>query len=106
MDELVPVLARFHREVVLPDLERVVGASESRIQNEVNAGFDAQFHRLERLETEYQMLVAAARRVEERLERMEYRLERAALREELVELKSRVGTLQDQMKALEQRLAE
>lgn len=46
-------LARFHREVILPDLERVVGekvdASERRLRDEMQTGFDALATRLDRL---------------------------------------------------------
>jgi hypothetical protein len=106
VDDLVPVLARFHREVVLPDLERVAAASEARLRDEVNAGFDAQFQRLDRLETEYQMLVASTRRLEDRFDRVEQQWERTALRSELSDLRARVDTLQGEVKALEDRLAE
>ena len=52
-EELSAVLARFHREVVLPDIERVVHrAVESHVlplREEMLANFDAVFKRLERL---------------------------------------------------------
>ena len=46
-------LAKFHREIVLPDIERVVGAAERRLRDEMHGLFDAIAHRLDRLETEY-----------------------------------------------------
>ena len=60
-EDLIPILTRFHREVVLPDIQRVVG--ELRLEmNERFAGLDAHFaaiyKRFEALETEYQRLNA------------------------------------------------
>ena len=55
-DDLLTVLTRFHREVVVPDVERIVErVVEARIvpfQREMLAGFDAAFQRLDRLESE------------------------------------------------------
>lgn len=109
-EDLVPVLAKFHREVLLPDVKRVVAeaveASERRLRDEMQTGFDALAQRLDRLETEYQMLVTGLKRVEERLDRVEQRLDKMALRSELLELKARVDALHGQVQDLEARLAE
>ena len=43
--DLFPTLMRFHREIVLPDIERVVGALEHRM----NARFDEMNGRFDRL---------------------------------------------------------
>lgn len=44
-EDLVPVLARFHRDVLLPDVKRVVAevvdASERRLRDEMQSGFDS-----------------------------------------------------------------
>jgi hypothetical protein len=61
------VLAQFHRDVILPDVERVVGALELRMDarfSAVDGHFDAIYHRFDRLETEYQTLVAGLRQVD------------------------------------------
>jgi predicted nucleic acid-binding Zn-ribbon protein len=109
-EDLVPVLAKFHREVVLPDIKRVVqeavSESERRLRDEMLLLFDAQAQRLDRLETEYHMIVAGLKRVDERLDRIEQRLDKTALRSELFELKGRVDNLQEQIRALEARLDE
>jgi len=63
-DDLIPILARFHREVVLPDIQRIVGEAVGGLEGRMNAHFDAIYQRFDRLETEYQMLVAGLRRVE------------------------------------------
>lgn len=106
MDDLVQVLTRFHRDIVVPDIERIIGASEQRLRNEMQTLFDALAQRMDRLETEYHMLVVGLKRVEERLDRMEQRLDRMALRSELLELKARVEGLQEEVRTLEARLDE
>jgi predicted nucleic acid-binding Zn-ribbon protein len=98
-------LTQLHREVLLPDMQRLVAESEQRIQLRLDAHLDAIYQRFDRLETEYQMLVAGLKRVEERLDRMEQKLDKAALRTELLELKARVDGLQEQIRALEERLS-
>jgi hypothetical protein len=50
-DDLLPILTRFHREIVVPDIERIVGASEQRLRDEMRSLFDAQAQRLDRLES-------------------------------------------------------
>lgn len=108
MEDLVQVLTRFHREVVVPDIKEIVGTSvaglERRLRDEMQAGFDALAQRLEKLETEYHMLVVGLKRVEERLDRVEQRLDKMALRSELLELKAKVDVLQTQVRAIETRL--
>lgn len=121
-DELLSVLTRFHREVVVPDIERIVDsrldARLSPFRHEVLANFDAVFQRLDRLESEYQSLRAAVGRVEERMtsleERMtglegrmtamEQQIEKLALRAELLELKDRVLSLEQRIAELESQL--
>jgi predicted nuclease with TOPRIM domain len=88
-EDLLPLLTRFHREVVLPDITRIVGdaveGSEQRLRNEMNAHFDAIYQRFDRLETEYHILVAGLKRVEERLDRVEGRLDRVEARLDAIE---------------------
>jgi predicted nucleic acid-binding Zn-ribbon protein len=121
-DDLIPILTRFHREVVAPDIERIVGnaaeGAERRLRDEMQTGFGALSRRLEKLEIEFPMLVSGIKRVEERLEALEDRmgsvdrrldgidkkLEKMALKSELLELKARVEGLQQQVRALEERL--
>ena len=105
-------LTQFHREVLLPDMQRLISESEQRIQLRMDAQFDAVYQRFEKLETEYHMLVAGLKRVEERLDRVEsrlsaveQRLEKVALRSEFEALKARVDSLQAQLRALEERLS-
>ena len=70
-NDLIPLLAKFHREVLLPDIDRVVGQRIGELRQEMNARFrevdghfDAIYKRFDRLETEYQMLLAGLKRVE------------------------------------------
>jgi chromosome segregation ATPase len=92
------VLAQFHRDVILPDVERVVGALESRINarfDDVSGHFAAVYRRFDRLETEYHMLVAGLRRVEDRL---------GAVEQRVASLDERVGRLEDGVRRVEERL--
>ena len=118
-DDLIPILTRFHREVVLPDIRRIVGEVVGDFEGRMNAHFDAIYQRFEKLETEYHMLVAGLKRVEERLDRVEGRLDRVEeglerveqrlakqdLQAELAALKARVDGLQGQIRILEERLS-
>jgi chromosome segregation ATPase len=98
-------LIRFHREVLLPDVERIIGGAiegvETRLRDEMQTGFDTLAQRLDRLETEYQMLVAGLRRVEERLDSIEKRM---ALRTEVQELRAKVASLEARIAQLESEL--
>ena len=57
MEDLIPVLTRFHRDILLPDIERIVGASEQRLRNEMHTLFDSLSCQIEELRTEYHMPV-------------------------------------------------
>ena len=65
-DPSIPLsmLTQFHREIVVPDIERIVGASERRLRDEMYALHDASLVRFERLETEYSSIKAGLGRVE------------------------------------------
>ena len=52
------VLARFHREVLLPDVERIVGNAVDGLRDEIHALHDSLRVKFERLETEYQAIKA------------------------------------------------
>ena len=107
-DDLLSVLTRFHRDVVLPDLERVVDERlEGIIQplrDEMLSNFDAVFERLDRLESEYQVLRAAVDRLGERVERIETKIDKIALRTEVDELREKVLTLEQRLAELEANL--
>ena len=90
---------------MLPDIQRIVSAAVTQSGQRLNAHFDQLYKRLDRLETEYHMLVAGLKPVEERLEGLEKCMDKMALKSELLELKARVDALQAQMQALEERLS-
>ncbi|PYQ18938.1 MAG: hypothetical protein DMF79_13725 [Acidobacteria bacterium] len=48
-DNLAEVLARFHRDVLLPDVQRVVQHEVRELRDEMHGLFDAQAKRLDRL---------------------------------------------------------
>ena len=79
-------------------------ASVEQSQRDEQVGKIAVHQRFDGLETEYHMIVAGLKRIEERLERVEARLDKMALRSELLELKTRVDDLQEQVRTLEARL--
>src|SRR5512135_534573 len=103
-DDLIPILTRFHREIVLPDIERVVGNAVGDLERRLNVHFDEIYRRLDRLEGEYHLIVAGLKRVEERLDRVEQRLEKTALKSELLALQARVDGLQDEIRRLQERV--
>jgi hypothetical protein len=53
LDDLLPILTRFHREIVLPDIQRIVGDAVGALEGRMNAHFDEIYKRFDRLETEY-----------------------------------------------------
>lgn len=75
-DELYNVLMRFHREVVLPDIERTVDSRLTPFREEMLANFDALLKRLERPESEYAALRAAVQRVEARMTSIDEKLDK------------------------------
>ena len=64
MEDLVQVLTKFHREVLLPDVERIVGESEQRLRNEMHTLFDALSREFQDLKTESHLIVAGMKRIE------------------------------------------
>ena len=104
-DELWNTLMRFHREVALPDIRAEIAVplreEMAAFRRETNGHFDAIYKRLDRLESEYQALNAAVRRIEERLAAVEQQLDRMALRSELLELKAQVADLEERIAQLE-----
>jgi len=63
----VAALAKFHREVVIPDVQRIVAASEKNLRNEMHGMEDAILTRLGNLETEYVAIKIGLKRVEDKL---------------------------------------
>jgi chromosome segregation ATPase len=74
------------------------------LRDEMSGRFDAIEKRLDRLETEYHMIVAALNRIEERLDADD--TDRARLKSEVGQLRSRVGVLEMRIQELEARLGD
>ena len=103
-EDLLTVLTRFHREVVIPDMERLIDDRFTPLRDEMLSGFDAVYKRLDRLESEYQSLRAAVQRLEDGLTVVGQKIDKMALRSELVELKSRVALLEQKIAEIEANL--
>lgn len=57
-DDLIPILTRFHREILLPDVKRVVEASEQRLRDEMQTGLDSVARELAGLQEQVRTLEA------------------------------------------------
>ncbi len=60
------MLMRFHREIVIPDIERIVDGRVDALRRETLSHFDAVYKLFDRLESQHYALSAAVRRLEER----------------------------------------
>ncbi len=130
-DDLLQVLTRFHREVVMPDVERAVGEQVGRLRdemlphfdaidqrfddlekrfdstrNDMLSHFDSVYVRFDQLKTEYYAIVEGLRRLENRMDALEKRM--AALespeRDDLEQLKAQVLALHDRLAIVEAQL--
>ena len=63
-DVLASVLADFHRDVVRPDIQHIVAEEVGTLSREMLTHFDGLYHRLDRLESEYEAIKAGLDRVE------------------------------------------
>ena len=72
------VLAQFHRDVILPDLQRAIGdqvsGADQHLTTQIERLWDALLGTREKLEIEYLLIKSGIARLEERLERMDQRL--------------------------------
>jgi len=64
---LASALDQFHRNVVQPDIYRIVGESERRLRDQIQTFHDATLTRFDRLETEYAAIKIALKRIEDHL---------------------------------------
>ncbi|MCG6923971.1 MAG: hypothetical protein LJF30_01410 [Acidobacteria bacterium] len=102
-DPILDALRKLEENLV----ERLTAEMDRRfdaVGTEMNGRFDALEVRLERLETEYQMIVSALKRIEERLE--DESADRARLKADLSRLRSKVSDLDDRIREIETRLAD
>ena len=96
------VLAQFHRDVLTPEIERIVQASERRLRDEMHTLHDATLVRFERLEAENAAIKLGLVRVEERLDRVEQRLD--SLETNHRQLAASLRLLDERLTRVEQRL--
>jgi len=103
------VLAQFHRQVILPDIQRIVGdaveGSERRLRDEMHSLHDAVLKRLHHLDIEYAMIKAGLQRIEERLGNLEERAERVEgrldhLQALALELRTRLGRVEERLEEM------
>src|SRR5688500_7006578 len=85
------VLAQFHRQVILPDIERVVNNAVGQLRLEMDGHFDDVYARLDRLEVEYQAIKEGLRRLEARHDHLET---------QVLELRTRLGRVEERLEEL------
>ena len=83
-------------------LEEKIDSKFGELSLEMNARFDAQEVRFERLETEYHMIVAGLRRIEETL--AEQKGEQSRMRDQIASLRTRLAEVETRLRELEARL--
>jgi predicted nucleic acid-binding Zn-ribbon protein len=100
------VLAQFHRQVILPDIERIVSSAvdgaEGRLRDEMHTLHDFVLKRLDRLEVEYEAIKAGLGRIEARVDGLEAKV--AALDARVARIEAQVLDLQAQVLELRTRL--
>lgn len=115
-DPTIPlsVLAKFHREVIVPDIQRIVGdavsGSEGRLRNEMQGFHDSIVKSLGDLETESVAIKLGLMRLEERIElvevvlgKVEERLGNVELR--LTKVEDRLDSVEKDLRRLDERLS-
>ena len=109
------VLAQFHRQVILPDIERIVAAtveaSEQRLRDEMGVLQDFVLKRLDRLEGEYEAIKAGLVRIEARLDGLEAKVagveaKVAGIEAHILDLQAQVLELRTRLGRVEERLEE
>jgi hypothetical protein len=72
------LLAQFHREVIVPDLQRIVAdevtAADRHLTAQIERLWDGLLGTREKLEIEYLLIKGGIARLEERLDRLDQRL--------------------------------
>jgi predicted nucleic acid-binding Zn-ribbon protein len=105
---IVDVLTRYHRDVMLPDVQRIVddaiNTSVGSLRNDMYSHFDAIYVRFDRLESEYYALRSWMSRLDERLVRVESELQSLNVRVGGVE--SELQGVKSGLRALEMRVAD
>ena len=53
MEDFVQILTRFHRDIFLPDFERIVDGAERRLRDEMHSIFDGLAQQIDEIKIEY-----------------------------------------------------
>lgn len=101
-NDRLQVLAQFHREVILPDVQRIVDEAVGTLRNDMYSHFDAIYVRFDRLESEYYALKSWMSRLDERLTRIETEMGR--VESELQSLNGRMGRVETELQAVKSNL--
>src|SRR5688500_638780 len=100
---LAQALVEFHRDVIAPDMQRIVRDSESRLRNEMQTFHDEILHRLVKLESEYHLLTVGLARVENRLDTLEAQYR--DLLASVLRLEERLSRVEERLSRVEERLS-
>lgn len=102
IDNLAGALVRL--SVRVDEVDSRLNGSIAELRLDMNGKFDAVLGWLERLQTEYHMLVVGMRRIEEQM--AEDREDRERLKAQVTDLRERVKDLEAKLKELEARLTD
>jgi septal ring factor EnvC (AmiA/AmiB activator) len=107
-NDVLQLLTRYHREVMLPDVQRIVDdaidKSVGALRNDMYSHFDAMYVRFDRLESEYYALKSWMSRIDERLARVESEVRSLSVRMDRVE--SELQFVKSHLTALEMRVSD
>src|SRR4051812_3722644 len=84
---LTSALAKFHEEIIAPDVRRIVQESKPRLPNDMQGFHDSILKKLGDIETESAAIKIGLKRVEERLVLVEVRLGKVEDRLDKVEVR-------------------
>jgi len=93
---LTSTLAKFHQEVLAPEVRRIVQESESRLRNEMQGFHDSILKKLGDLEAESAAIKIGLKRVEDQLDRVEMRLDK---------VEERLESVRNDLRQLDERLS-
>src|SRR3954453_1221602 len=97
-------LTRYHREVILPDVQRIVDDAVGPLRNDMNSQFDGLYVRFDRLESKYYALKSWMSRIDERLARVEKEVQ--SLNARMGRVESELQLVKSNLTALEMRVSD
>jgi len=107
-EDVLKALMEFHREVVLPDMQRVVKeaveGSERSLRNEMYSIADSTYLRFDRIESELAAVKGGLTRVESEVAELKVRMSRVEAR--LGNVEARLGNVEARLGNVESRLAD